>query len=46
MLLNYLHAVLGWTVGVGRDANPRSLRNFPRQADGAEMLWLACCLTT
>lgn len=24
--------------------NPRSLRNFPMQANGAEMLRLACCL--
>src|SRR5262249_47970454 len=27
-------------------ANPRSLRNFPMQANGAEMLRLACCLAT
>jgi hypothetical protein len=26
--------------------NPRSLRNFPMQANGAEMLRLACCLAT
>ncbi len=31
---------------VGPDANPRSLRNFPCQANGAEMLRLACCLAT
>jgi DNA polymerase I len=35
MLLNRLRAVFGWTVRVGPDANPRSLRNFPRQANGA-----------
>jgi len=28
----------------GRGANPRSLANFPCQANGAEMLRLACCL--
>src|SRR5262249_60458034 len=28
------------------EANPRSLRNFPMQANGAEMLRLACCLAT
>jgi hypothetical protein len=28
------------------DYNPRSLRNFPMQAHGAEMLRLACCLGT
>jgi hypothetical protein len=44
MLLNGLHTVFGWTVRIGSDANPRSLRNFPCQANGAEMLRLACCL--
>src|SRR5262249_74557 len=38
--------VFGWTVHVGADANPRSLRNFPMQANGAEMMRLACCITT
>ena len=42
MLLNRLHTVFGWTVRVGPDANPRSLRNFPCQANGAEMMRLAC----
>ena len=46
MLLNRLHTVFGWTVRIGSDANPRSLRNFPCQANGAEMLRLACCLAT
>jgi DNA polymerase-1 len=46
MLLGSLHAVFGWTVRVGAEANPRSLRNFPCQANGAEMLRLACCLAT
>ena len=46
MLLGHLHTVFGWTVKVGTDANPRSLRNFPCQANGAEMLRLACCLAT
>jgi hypothetical protein len=41
-----LQAAFGWTVHVGPDANPRSLRNFPLQANGAEMLRLACCLAT
>ena len=44
MLLNRLHTAFGWTVRIGSDANPRSLRNFPCQANGAEMLRLACCL--
>jgi DNA polymerase-1 len=46
MLLNRLHTVFGWTVHVGPDANPRSLRNFVCQGNGAEMLRLACCLAT
>jgi DNA polymerase-1 len=43
-LTSSLHTVFGWPVHVGPDANPRSLRNFPMQANGAEMLRLACCL--
>ncbi len=42
MLYSSLHTVFGWVVHVGADANPRSLRNFPMQANGAEMLRLAC----
>ena len=30
----------------GSDANGRSLRNFPVQGNGAEMLRLACCFAT
>jgi len=41
-----LHTVFGWTIHIGADSNPRSLRNFPMQANGAEMLRLACCLGT
>lgn len=41
-----LQAVFGWTVHVTEDANPRSLRNFPLQANGGEMLRLACSLAT
>jgi DNA polymerase-1 len=46
MLCGSLHTVFGWHVHVGENANPRSLRNFPMQANGAEMLRLACCLAT
>jgi hypothetical protein len=46
MLLGWLRTVFGWPVRVGAEANPRSLRNFPCQANGAEMLRLACCLAT
>ena len=46
MLHGHLDTVFGWRLHVGADANPRSLRNFPCQANGAEMLRLACCLAT
>ena len=46
MLHGRLQTVFGWRLHVGPDANPRSLRNFPMQANGAEMLRLACCLAT
>ena len=41
-----LHTVFGWTIHIGAESNPRSLRNFPMQGNGAEMLRLACCLAT
>jgi DNA polymerase I-like protein with 3'-5' exonuclease and polymerase domains len=46
MLTGKLHTVFGWAVHAGGEINPRSLRNFPMQANGAEMLRLACCLAT
>jgi len=46
MLTGRLHTVFGWQVQVPPVANDRSLRNFPMQANGAEMLRLACCLGT
>ena len=46
MLTGSLHTVFGWRVQVPPDANTRSLANFPMQANGAEMLRLACCLAT
>ena len=41
-----LFTVFGWTIKVDGQANPRSLRNFPMQANGAEMLRLGCCYAT
>jgi hypothetical protein len=41
-----IHTVFGWTQHVGPFTNPRSLRNFPMQANGAEILRLACCYAT
>jgi hypothetical protein len=46
MLTGSLHAAFGWRVRVPAVSNERSLRNFPMQANGAEMLRLACCLAT
>jgi hypothetical protein len=46
MLSGQLQAAFGWTIHVGPNANPRSLRNFVLQANGAEMLRLACILAT
>jgi DNA polymerase I len=44
LLHGELQPVFGWRIAVGSNANPRSLQNFPMQANGAEMLRLACCL--
>jgi DNA polymerase I-like protein with 3'-5' exonuclease and polymerase domains len=46
LLHNFIPTVFGWTLHVGPDVNPRSLRNFPMQANGAEILRLACCRAT
>jgi hypothetical protein len=46
MLHNDLQTCFGWHTHVTADRNPRSLQNFPMQANGTEMLHLACCLAT
>jgi DNA polymerase I-like protein with 3'-5' exonuclease and polymerase domains len=46
MLHGWIETVFGWRLSVGETVNPRSLANFPMQANGAEMLRLACCLVT
>jgi DNA polymerase I len=46
MLNSKLWTVFGWTLHIGENPNPRSIRNFLMQANGAEMLRLACCLVT
>jgi len=43
MLHGKLWTVFGWTVHTGTNPNPRFLRNFLMQGNGAEMLRLACC---
>ena len=46
MLHGKLWTVFGWKIHVNDTPNPRSLANFPMQANAAEMLRLACCLMT
>jgi len=46
MLVGAIHTVFGWPIRIGERSNPRSLRNFPMQANAAEMLRVACCLAT
>ncbi|MBT6716034.1 MAG: DNA polymerase I, partial [Nitrospina sp.] len=46
MLMGKIWTVFGWEIHIDKQANPRSLQNFPMQANGAEMLRLACCLAT
>jgi hypothetical protein len=42
MLCGELFTTFGWTIHADSNTNPRSLRNFPMQANGAEMLRFAC----
>jgi hypothetical protein len=37
---------LGWHLHPCRDANPRSVANFPVQSNASEILRVACCLVT
>ena len=46
MAYGYLDTVFGWRLHVSDGANPRSLRNFPCQGNGAEMMRLACSAAT
>ena len=46
MLTGSLWTTFGWPIHAGEKPNPRSLRNFPMQANGAEMLRLAACFAT
>lgn len=46
MLRGFLYTTYGWFVHVGGLVTPRSLMNFPMQANGAEMLRRACSLAT
>jgi DNA polymerase-1 len=46
MLRGSISTVFGWPVHTGESPNPRFLRNYVMQANGSEMLRLACCLAT
>ncbi len=41
---NVLTTLYGWTLHLQAEVNPRSLRNFPMQANAAELLRIACIL--
>jgi hypothetical protein len=41
-----LRSVFGWEIHMGPETNTRTVANFPAQANGGEMLRLACCLAT
>lgn len=41
-----LHTAFGWQLHVTASTKLRSVLNFPMQANGAEMLRLACCMAT
>lgn len=43
VLCRVLPTTFGWPIHIDQTLHPRSLRNFPMQANGAEMLRLACC---
>jgi DNA polymerase I len=46
VLTGRIQTVFGWPLHIGAEFKARSLMNFPMQANGAEMLRLACCLAT
>jgi DNA polymerase-1 len=46
LLTGELQTVFGWPIHISDNPNPRSLRNFPCQANGSEMLRLAACFAT
>ena len=46
MLSGSISTMFGWRLQVNGTTKPTTLRNFPAQATGAEILRLACCLAT
>jgi hypothetical protein len=45
-LTRRIETVFGWPLWATAEWNPRTVMNFPMQANGAEMLRLTCCLAT
>jgi DNA polymerase-1 len=45
-LTGQMQTVFGWPLQVTASTRPTTLRNFPMQANAAEMLRLACCQAT
>lgn len=43
-LHGYLDTVFGWRLHIEGDTRPTTLQNYPMQANGAEMLRLACAM--
>jgi DNA polymerase I-like protein with 3'-5' exonuclease and polymerase domains len=43
VLYGNLWTTFGWSIHIDTNPNPRFLRNFPMQANGSEMLRIACC---
>jgi len=46
MLTSGIQTVFGWPQQIGKESNPRSLMNFPMQANGAEMMRMAAIVAT
>jgi DNA polymerase I-like protein with 3'-5' exonuclease and polymerase domains len=46
MIYGSISTAFGWRLRVNGTTKPTTLRNFPAQATGAEILRLACCLAT
>src|SRR6266446_2962084 len=44
ILTGSLHTAFGWHIHVDADTKPRTLRNFSMQANGSDMLRIACIL--
>jgi len=44
MLTGSLHTAFGWHIHVDANTKPRTLSNFPMQANGSDMMRIACIL--